>query len=268
MTRYRIPRTVKGVLKEVGQLSAVLTETGWKRAAALAAVVRLDPGGGGRNARKPAGNGGFMSATEFSELGFPGLRSKGTVTLYVQRWLDVYGEYPQLDELIVLPAEDWPPVDPADSGSRVSSDPVKAIEQIVQKHGVGPVAEAVVDDQRLDSAISRTRLDRVSTPRQRRELIDRGRARDERLDATIGASHAALADHVDHEVELELDVVETYLRRAVSKSEAFPYRSESQRERIEQSCDRIEQYAAILRRGEGSMTDADRRFLEAMGVES
>lgn len=266
MTKVKIPRSVKGVTDELGQISELLTATEWKRAALLASVVRLTGSGN-------SGNAVFHTSESFADLGIIGLRRGGTVRLYVQRWLDANdGEYPRLGTSITLPSEDWPPGD-RDAVERVG--PGRLIRDLVEGINTGrvdasAVAEAVVGNETLDTAVSRERIKRVRTPAERAEADERAKAREKDLDTAVGASHAGLSDHIDHEVELELITVIAHLRRAVSKMEQFPYFSPSQQERVDDTLDSVNDYVDVLRKGANgqAMSDADREFLESAGVES
>jgi len=266
MTTIKIPKSIEEVMTELGELGELLTAGGWKRAALLATVVRL-PGSGGRKDRAAKRDTAFCSCDEFASLDIKGLRSANTVRLYVQRWLDANdGQYPTLGDRVTQPADDWPPEERS-LGSRVSVDPARAVEQIVEKHGPEAVASAVVDNEKVNAAVSRKRLDKVSTPKGRKELVDNSRRSAEALEEAVRGSHAALADHTPHEVELPMMAAESELGRAVVKQEQYPYVSESQEERIMASCDRIESYIGILRKGVARMTEDDRKFLAAAGIE-
>lgn len=155
MTRFKIPRSPEAVTDQLGEIGELLTATEWKRAALLASVVRLDPNGGGRNARKPAATGGFHSATSFSELGITGLRSKGTVTLYVQRWLEANDdEYPELGATVVLPEDDWPPTRTGTDGYESATGVERTIDRLIETHGPTVIAQMVTSRPEMAAAMA------------------------------------------------------------------------------------------------------------------
>jgi len=160
MERFKIPRSVGGVTQELDQIGALLTATEWKRAALLAAVVRL-PGSGRPPAGEKAGSGFFTSVT-FAEQGIKGLRSKGTVQLYVQRWLDANdGEYPELGKTITLPDIDWPPSRTGTDGYESEDGAQATVAKLIEKHGVDVIVDKLSDEQVGDlvKRATRTRTD-------------------------------------------------------------------------------------------------------------
>lgn len=140
MTKIQVPRTPKGVMKELGEVGELLTATEWKRAALLASVVRLP----GRGARREERTTTFFTANSFADLGITGLRSDKTVHLYVQRWLDANdGVYPELGSRVELPDLDWPPTRTGTDGYGSGAGAARMIERIVEKHGPEVIAAAV-----------------------------------------------------------------------------------------------------------------------------
>jgi len=264
MATLKLQRTAKGVIDSIAEDSEWLTDRQWKLAAKLAAVVRL-PGSGSHNKQKPAT--GFLTCDEFAARGIRGLRKGDTVRLYVQRWLDANdGEYPELGKTVVLPDDEWPPTRTGTDGYESDEGLRRTIDRIVDKHGAATIASAIVDNRELVGQVGQEQLNRAITPEQRRDLVDKGRRSSEQLEQEVRGSHAALADHTHHEVELELMSVESGMRRAVAKKEQYPYFSEAQRARTEEALQRIGMLMAILRKDAGGMSDEDRAFLDGLGI--
>jgi len=133
-----IPPTIEDAAKRLGDLDRLFTATGWELAAILATFV--EPGAGqGTSARSSRSR---VSATEFvSTYRIRGLRSKDTVVRYVDIWTEHVGSRPKPGETVKLPTTPWPP-QAANLGSRTSTDPEKAVEQVIARHGAA--AERIV----------------------------------------------------------------------------------------------------------------------------
>jgi hypothetical protein len=143
MTTITLPRSIDEARKRLEAIERLFTSRGWERAAIIASLVRPEQSGG-RPKKVPA-NGGFLNVEQFAALGIAGLRKPDTVRLYVTRWLDSHeGIHPEPGAELELPnGVPWPPVDKSDSGSRLASDPAKAVAQVIDKHGIEPVADAI-----------------------------------------------------------------------------------------------------------------------------
>lgn len=266
MTTFTVPSTRDEILSEIGLTSELHKATGWRLAALLSSVVRL-PGTGTRRGERRKST--PFTAKEFAALGYRGLRSDKTVSVYVQRWLDANdGMYLSPGDEYVVPSLDWPPTRTGTDGYESVGGAAATVERLIEKHGADTVADIVTSNPKVNTAISRSRLDKVSTPKGRKDLVDRSRKSEEALEEAVRASHAGLADHTHHEVELELMSVESGLRRAVAKMEQYPYVSDPQRERLAEAFERVELFLGILRKGAEGMTDADRDFLATAGIES
>jgi hypothetical protein len=146
-----MPRTIDAAAKQCSQLMDVHTATGWHLAAILATVV--EPGAGQGTSRRTAG--GRESASEFAARGIRGLKSENTVLRYVTLWTEHVGPRPKPGEVVKLPTTPWPP-EAKNQGSRPSSDPDKAIEQVIAKHGADVFAQAVAANPVVDRVIEQT----------------------------------------------------------------------------------------------------------------
>jgi len=155
MTKFRIPRTSREVTDKLGELGRLLTATEWTKAALVASVVRLAEtrGGDRRSSSFKAGN-GFETADEFANRGINGLRSKSTVTLYVQRWLDAnHGVYPALGATVNLPDIEWPPTRTGTDGYESIQGAAHVLEQLIEKHGTQIIVEAVRRPEVADAVV-------------------------------------------------------------------------------------------------------------------
>lgn len=133
MTTVSIPSSLKGVTDKLGSLGELIRVREWEKAALVAAFVRLEDHGG-----RPVGTASssrFLSTRGFAELGIVGLRSKDTVRLYVQRWLDVHeGIYPEPGAKVTLPDLDWPPTRTGTDGYESTEGAEATIEKLAEKH--------------------------------------------------------------------------------------------------------------------------------------
>jgi len=93
----KVPSTAQEVIDQLVAAGDLITATEWRRAALVAAVVRLP------------GDGEGETPAAFAKRGIVGLRSESTVTIYVQNWLDAHGgKYPRLGRTVTLPTGEWP----------------------------------------------------------------------------------------------------------------------------------------------------------------
>lgn len=135
MTTIQIPATTEAVDAELASLGELYTATGWRRAALLAARVRL-PGSGNASS-------GVCSPEQFAALGIHGLRSHTTVRLYVQNWLDAKGDYPVLGAAVELPEIEWPPTRTGTDGDRTDEGAARTVQRVIERHGPEVVARHV-----------------------------------------------------------------------------------------------------------------------------
>jgi hypothetical protein len=136
----------------------VHTATGWHLAAILATAV--EPGAGQGTSRRTAGS--RESASEFAARGIRGLKSENTVLRYVTLWTEHVGPRPKPGEVVKLPTTPWPPEN-SNLGSRVSTDPDKAVEQVIAKHGAAAFTQAVIANPIVDSVIEQTAISKPAT---------------------------------------------------------------------------------------------------------
>lgn len=147
MGTIKIPRTRGEVTEELGQIGELLTATEWRRAALLAAVVRMPGSGSNRGSRQVNADIGVYTPEQFAALGLNGLRSHSTVRLYVQRWLDAHdGQYPDLGETVTVPDDEWPPTRTGTNGHNSDRGMRSTIREMVDKHGGDAVANALADE--------------------------------------------------------------------------------------------------------------------------
>lgn len=261
MATVVIPGTIRQATRTLTNLDKIVQAQEWERAAIVAAYVRLQGSGGARD-RGQTGALPFETAGQFAQRGIPGLRSEKSVRTYVQRWLDANdGDYPVPGKRAKLPTGPWPP-DDANIGSRLSGDPERAVDQLVEKHGERAVAEAIVSRPRVDTAVSEARIDRISTPQDRADLEQRGQQMSDNFERERAEGLAGMADHIQHEATLGLYAARTFLRKAAAAKEQYSYFSPTQREEFEHCLGECEVLIGLLR-GE-SWSDADREFLASI----
>jgi hypothetical protein len=193
----RVPATIDEAQEQLDQLGQLATATEWRRAAIVAAFVRLDEGHGQtRSAAR------FESARAFAERNIVGLRSANTVTRYVRCWLDEHnGNYPAIGHDVKVPSKPWPP-SPYNTGSRTTPSNIgqairddaklaeAATRAVVESVPAVALVRAMTDDQRSDALHA---IAAASPPpdveRDRQHERRKGRLGDEaaNADATIEA---------------------------------------------------------------------------------
>ena len=140
-----IPRSIRGAERKLAELGGLAHATEWHRAAIVAAYVDPDLGRGGPPNRRANRSSDVCSAEDFAEHGIAGLRSAATVRIYARAWLNSF-DRPAPGQRLQLPDPDthpWPPTRPDSAGSRVSADPERAVEQVIERHGPEVVAQVV-----------------------------------------------------------------------------------------------------------------------------
>lgn len=268
MTRFKIPRSPQAVTDALGEIGELLTATEWKRAALLAAVVRLPGQGVEPHGRMEKRGIALFTAPEFAALDIKGLRSANTVRLYVQRWLDANdGEYPQLGASVTLPTDDWPPTRTGTDGYESTDGAKRTLGRMVEEHGADAVAGLIVDDEKLSSAIKNEELDRYVPMAARQEMAQRNREMATRFDSTVREAKATAADHIPHDALYGLMAAEQHVKAALRKLEQFPFRSESQQAEIDASATRLLQLLELVVKPTPDWSDADRGFLAEAGIE-
>lgn len=95
---------------EAREVADTATLRGWALAGYVASQVRLGEFGDNQHSEGVSSD-TLMTPNQFAAKGIRGLRSKNTVVLYVQRWLDNVGDPPSAGETIDIPDMDWPPDD-------------------------------------------------------------------------------------------------------------------------------------------------------------
>src|SRR5262245_14678150 len=142
MTTVKMPASLDEAVTSLSGIDNLLRSKEWEKSAIVATFVELRTSRGGDPATNAKSRIGRLSPLEFAKLGITGLRTADTVRVYVQNWLDYNdGKYPTPGKAVVLPDRKWPPQD-ENLGSRLSVDPQKAIQQIIDKHGAQVIAEA------------------------------------------------------------------------------------------------------------------------------
>lgn len=156
-TIIHTPASADEATERLTAIDRVLRARHWERAAILATIVRL-PGSGGTPDRKANRGSQVCSAEQLTERKIPGLRDANTIRLYVQRWLDAHdGRYPEADIDIELPTTTWPPVDKNDAGTRMPKAIDKAMDKLIEEHGV----QAVIDE--LHTRLDDVPIDEIDT---------------------------------------------------------------------------------------------------------
>jgi hypothetical protein len=144
MNKVDIPASIEEAIERLAGIGELLTATEWKRAAIVAAFVRLNDGPGG-DTRSIASSRNALSTVEFAALGVIDLRTADTVRRYVKAWLAVNdGKYPTPGRTVKLPTATFPPED-ANLGSRITESSIaKAIRE--KPAIAAAAAEALADD--------------------------------------------------------------------------------------------------------------------------
>lgn len=137
-----MPVSLEAAMSELDGIQQLVSVKEWRRAAIVACFVRLDNKAGRPSNRSEVTD--FLTPAQFAELGINGLRSKTTVQMYVQRWVDAkFGEYPQPGAEVVLPDEPWPPSRGGTDGYESDEGAQRTVERIIEKHGTAPVVDAL-----------------------------------------------------------------------------------------------------------------------------
>ena len=274
-----VPRSIAAAERKLNELAEIATATEWSRAAIVATYVNPGAGQGRRTSRSSAG--GLESASAFARRGIVGLRSENTVLIYARAWLDRFDRPVPGRRLSVTIEEDWPPTRTGTDGYDTEEGAARTIDRIIERHGADVVAarvaetqpetiaKVVVDSPEADAAVTCERIDRVTTPEQRRELTEHNREMRERGDAAdanmkTGLEHRGL---VHHEATLDVRSARMWMRKAVTEYERNPLMTDEQREETEAALIEIEHLISLLRGQTGEWTDTDRTFLATLGIE-
>jgi hypothetical protein len=160
MTSIIIPASITEAKRELNSLEALLTAKEWQRAAIVAAFVR--PQQGRRTDTSERSFGSPLCIEDFVDLGIKGLASAPTVRRYLQAWLEVKKTHPKPASKVTLPNLPWPPEEKS-LGSRTSADPDRAVEQVIEKHGIEAIVKAVAKPE-IAAAVARRRRRSSSPP--------------------------------------------------------------------------------------------------------
>jgi hypothetical protein len=221
----------------------------------------------------------LLTAASFAALGIVGLSSTGTVLIYAKAWLDRF-DRPKPGGKITLPDDPWPPTRPESLGSRVSTDPERAVAQVIEKHGLNAiitavveqapeaVAKAVANDDEADVAVSQARLTRNINRPGAAEMRDRNDAREKRMDDAIADSTTQLerTGLAEHEGNIHLRQAAMHLAKAAAEFDRNPVLSDEQQGRCDEAMTHIEHYVRLLH-GDGEWTGNDDDFLRSLGIE-
>ena len=138
-----IPATVDEVIADLADDAALHTATGWRLAARLAAIVRLQDGPGRPENAK---NRNYKTTVDIAALGIRGLTNHETVQRYVKGWLDAHkGIYPEPGETVAIPEGQFPP-EQKNVGTRTPKTTTLAVEQLIERDGIEAVIEAIPDE--------------------------------------------------------------------------------------------------------------------------
>lgn len=257
----QIPRDITSAVKELTAIEELLTAKQWARAAIVATFV--EPRAGQGRQLLPKSKEVAESGLAFAQRGIKGLTSPSTVLLYANAWLERFPR-PKPGQKVTLPSDEWPPMRTGTDGYESETGMERTLDRMIAKHGAQAVANAIIKDPVVETAISRAQIDRYSPAEEREGLIERGQAREAALGRAIGESHAGLAEHTDHPAEIELEAARMRLRLAVRAMRQFPYMSDGQRSRLEEMRGECEILVQLLRGAEWS--DDDRKFLDELGL--
>jgi hypothetical protein len=167
MTKVKMPASLEEAVGALSGIEKLLQAREWERAAIVATFVRPEASGG--RPAKAAATSGFLNVEQFAALGVQGLRSKDTVKMYLRRWLDASGSYPEPGEEVTLPVEKWPPADRGTDGYDSTEGAENTVAKIIEKHGSGPVRAAVAKlprEQRaqVESDLIESAIENIGAP--------------------------------------------------------------------------------------------------------
>lgn len=157
MDKVTIPASIEEATERLEGLGALLTATGWERAAIVYAFTTLEDSDGGDAATRATRNTarGLLSCNEFAALGIHGLKSGNSVRLHHQRWAE-HGRAKTVKpgQTVTLPTVEWPPIDPrVGENGRLQLSPTTPIgdvlERLKKERGPEAVAGAIADDPEL-----------------------------------------------------------------------------------------------------------------------
>ena len=158
MDKVTIPASIEEATERLEGLGALLTATGWERAAIVYAFTRLDEKGGDRKSEaaiKVRSDFDRLTPDEFAALGIHGLKSKNTVRLHHERWAE-HGRAKTVKpgQTVTLPTVEWPPIDPrVGENGRLQLSPTTPIgdvlDRLKKERGSEAVADAIADDPEL-----------------------------------------------------------------------------------------------------------------------
>jgi hypothetical protein len=256
----RLPRTINSATKRLTDLDSLATATGWERAAIVYAFT-YEGTGGPRTVRVS----GQLTIRQFAEQKIKGLSNKDTVSWYRKVWKE-HGEDVKPGQAITLPTEEFPQQSD-NQGSRVSADPVKAVKQVIDKHGADVVAKhtassapgavarqvaqpevarQIAKSRALSNTVNKAQVDEAH-PGYRDRLQKtqaKRRAQQDANDAAAGEMIRAIDG--EHPVEDEMSMALMHARRAVKERELFAP-SENQAARIEIQVDEMDVLMKALR---------------------
>jgi hypothetical protein len=287
MTTITIPRSITAAQSRLTELGELATATEWHRAAIVATYVPQ-----------------LESARAFARRGIVGLTTHETVLIYARAWLDRFDQ-PKPGGKVTLPTDPWPTTALEDHRYN-SVDDREAIIRAAEADGTGAskavdiaknkaalaaaikgspavaaaaaqavaeahpdiAAQAIVDNEEADIAVSRTRTERLTARPGVREMRDRTAERDERMGAAIDESTTELerTGLAEHQGNLHLRQAVMHLALAAVEFDRNPIRTAEQEDRFQTAMFQVSRYIGLLR-GEGAWTSADDDFLSELGIE-
>lgn len=127
MNTIHIPDSIDEAVNQLGGVERLLTAKRWERSAIVAAFV--EPGEQHDNGSTETSS--RLSPGQFAAHGIAGLRTKDTVRLYAQRWLDAHdGIHPEPGADVLLPDDtEW---QPTRTGTNGTSSVEGATERLVE----------------------------------------------------------------------------------------------------------------------------------------
>lgn len=176
--KLHIPTDTKAVLAEIAADAELHTATGWRLAARLAAIVRLNADEG----RPVIGKNPYYSTYDLAKLGLRGLTDHKTVARHVNIWLThSAGVYPEPGDTVDIPGKDvkYPPNE-HNLGSRMPQTVDRAVERVIENFGVEAMMVAIPVElvEAAHAAIYRRIAgDRDTAPRPvgpREKITDKG----------------------------------------------------------------------------------------------
>ena len=186
--RITIPATIEDAVTALNGLGALLTAKHWEKASIVYAFTKE-----GRPGPRSGENSSDLrlSISDFARLGISGLTTRDTVRYYRDNWQAAILEgevgVPLPGDKVTLPDMDWPAQE-QNTGSRVSANPVKAVEQVIEKHGKDVLTKAAEQSKVVANATA----DAVEAEPVRREVTRRAAVRASAYDKSTKEARQSL----------------------------------------------------------------------------